>query len=839
MKETSLSSLQNNKKSLFDDLVRDLTNKLDPNFVFETKKNEYARYKSDPVKYSENVLGIKWWDEQRNIAEALLKHKRVFVKASHAVGKSFLAAGLVNWFYDCFNPGICITTAPTQAQIQDVLWKEIRTQRHDRPGLQPKAPRMESSPEHFAVGYTATTGDAFQGRHSDHVLIIFDEGVGVPAEFWEAAEGMMTGENCFAAGTVVTGPPVDLASARWYEGDIIDIATAGGAYLTVTPNHPMLTPSGWVAVSSLNIGSDIVCASDANGLAVSVNPDNYQVKACIEDIARPSNNLFRNSSSMSRTKNFNSNRVSRKINVVRPYGALSLAYDSSIHQESGQVGFSNRTKESRHLASFSRLNSGFNQVPVSTLRHDSLALFSRDRQHNLTSRFQSHAVNNSTHCSTRDNEMFSHLQDGTFLFPERTNFLRILNNRRVSHHVGFSGRSDIDAVASEHTTHGGGVDSELFGNLDRRFPGKVTIDKVVSIVIRKFRGHVYNLQTSRGWYIANSVPHIANKKPTENYGVITHNCYWVVICNPTDTSSKAYEEAENTDKWHVISISALDHPNIVNELQNKPIEYPGAVSLGWVQDRIREWCSPIITSDKRSADFEFPKGTDNWYRPGALAESRMLGRWPTQGSYAVWSESMWKACLVEQELDDTEEIEIGCDVARFGDDFTSIMVRQGNCALWHETHNGWDTSQTAGRLKELVKKYGINNYRQLVIKVDDDGVGGGVTDQKGEFNFQGVSGANQALQKKDYPNKRSEVWFNVCERADEGRLDLTRLSSNSLKLLKTQVMAPTWKLDSSGRRVVEPKSDTKKRLKRSPDDADCLNITFSPQSKRKIQMFVI
>lgn len=511
MIETSLSSLQNNKKSLFDDLVRDLTNKLNPDFVFETKRNEYARYKSDPVKYSENVLGIKWWDEQKNIAEALLKHKRVFVKASHAVGKSFLAAGLVNWFYDCFNPGICITTAPTQAQIQDVLWKEIRTQRHDRPGLQPKAPRMESSPEHFAVGYTATTGDAFQGRHSDHVLIIFDEGVGVPAEFWEAAEGMMTGANC----------------------------------------------------------------------------------------------------------------------------------------------------------------------------------------------------------------------------------------------------------------------------------------------------------------------------------------YWVVICNPTDTSSKAYEEAENTDKWHVISISALDHPNIVNELQNKPIEYPGAVSLGWVQDRIREWCSPIITSDKRSADFEFPKGSDNWYRPGALAESRMLGRWPTQGSYAVWSESMWKACLIEQELDETEEIEIGCDVARFGDDFTSIMVRQGNCALWHETHNGWDTSQTTGRLKELAKKYGINNYRQLVIKIDDDGIGGGAVDQKGDFNFQGVSGANQALQKKDYPNKRSEVWFNVCERADEGRLDLTRLPSNSLKLLKTQVMAPTWKLDSSGRRVVEPKSDTKKRLKRSPDDADCLNITFSPQSKRKIQMFVI
>ncbi len=40
-------------------------------------------------------------------------------------------------------------------------------------------------------------------------------------------------------------------------------------------------------------------------------------------------------------------------------------------------------------------------------------------------------------------------------------------------------------------------------------------------------------------------------------------------------------------------------------------------------------------------------------------------------------------------------------------------------------------------------------------------------------------------------------------------------------------MAPTWKLDSQGRRVVEPKQDTKKRLKRSPDDMDALNLAYA------------
>ena len=40
-------------------------------------------------------------------------------------------------------------------------------------------------------------------------------------------------------------------------------------------------------------------------------------------------------------------------------------------------------------------------------------------------------------------------------------------------------------------------------------------------------------------------------------------------------------------------------------------------------------------------------------------------------------------------------------------------------------------------------------------------------------------------------------------------------------------MAPQWKLDSHSRRVVEPKSDTKKRLGRSPDDMDALNLAFA------------
>ncbi len=116
---------------------------------------------------------------------------------------------------------------------------------------------------------------------------------------------------------------------------------------------------------------------------------------------------------------------------------------------------------------------------------------------------------------------------------------------------------------------------------------------------------------------------------------------------------------------------------------------------------------------------------------------------------------------------------------------------------------------------------------KVPVKVDDDGVGGGVTDQKEGFNFLPVSAASRPAQQEDYPNRRSELWFVTADRADHGRLDVSRLSEESRNLIRQQVMAPTWKLDAQGRRVVEPKADTKKRIGRSPDDADALNLAFA------------
>lgn len=93
---------------------------------------EIAQYRFDPVRYIVDKLG--WWpwageSEQPGQIEVLaayadalraqiepdgaLVRNRIRIEAGHTVGKTKLAAGIVNHFFDCFPPAIVYTYAPT------------------------------------------------------------------------------------------------------------------------------------------------------------------------------------------------------------------------------------------------------------------------------------------------------------------------------------------------------------------------------------------------------------------------------------------------------------------------------------------------------------------------------------------------------------------------------------------------------------------------------------------------------------------------------------------------------------------------------------------------------
>lgn len=154
---------------------------------------QYEKYFNDPVGYINNVLHITLTPDQQRVAKLLVDTKKLLVKAGNSVGKTLLSAALSLWFYDCRVPSETITTAPTQKQVEELLWGELRKYAGDRPGLLPSNPKLSgSSADHSIVGYTARDANSFQGRHGKYLLIIFDEAVGIHIAFWVAADGMAT-----------------------------------------------------------------------------------------------------------------------------------------------------------------------------------------------------------------------------------------------------------------------------------------------------------------------------------------------------------------------------------------------------------------------------------------------------------------------------------------------------------------------------------------------------------------------------------------------------------------------------------------------------------------------
>lgn len=180
--------------------------------------NRFKRYQGDLVGYCRDILGVEPWPGrnghkgQLELFEDISASVRaqlagqpapqVFrVEAGHGVGKTYGAAGIVNWFFDVFQPSIAMTTAPTADQVELLLWKNIKAQRQgkDLPGrVLPDAPKMIKAPNHFAYG--RTTSDAggqgtarIQGQHDEYLLFILDEAEGLQPYVLAAVDAMMTG----------------------------------------------------------------------------------------------------------------------------------------------------------------------------------------------------------------------------------------------------------------------------------------------------------------------------------------------------------------------------------------------------------------------------------------------------------------------------------------------------------------------------------------------------------------------------------------------------------------------------------------------------------------------
>jgi hypothetical protein len=164
-------------------------------------------------------------------------------------------------------------------------------------------------------------------------------------------------------------------------------------------------------------------------------------------------------------------------------------------------------------------------------------------------------------------------------------------------------------------------------------------------------------------------------------------------------------------------------------------------------------------------------------------------------------------------------IVLGVDPARFGDDRSVIVMRQGLVAFKPDVYRGIDNMELAARVA-----YKIEEVRPDAVFIDS-GAGAGVIDRLRQLwhDVIEVPFGGKANRSDLYTNRRTEMWFELRDwlRAGGG-------IPNDVSL-KQELATPTFGYDNQGRRALESKDEIKKRLQggASPDMADALALTFA------------
>ncbi len=261
------------------------------------------------------------------------------------------------------------------------------------------------------------------------------------------------------------------------------------------------------------------------------------------------------------------------------------------------------------------------------------------------------------------------------------------------------------------------------------------------------------------------------------------NAHMILFGNPTRGQGYFYDCFHKLkDRWQTYTVSCYDSPLVSEE---------------FIEDMAA-----------RFGD------TSNVFR------ARCLGEFPLAEDDTVVSLADVEAATNRQiHVPDHYPIIMACDIARFGDDATVIVLRQGRKVLSVQSHNKLDLMQTSGRIFDL---YQQTNPQPAEILIDSIGMGSGVLDRLRELGLpaRGINVSESPSLTDRYANLRAELWFKLRDWFQE------EVQIPNDDRLVRDLVATKYNYRSNGTLAIESKNDTKKRLGKSPDFADALMISM-------------
>lgn len=160
---------------------------------------------------------------------------------------------------------------------------------------------------------------------------------------------------------------------------------------------------------------------------------------------------------------------------------------------------------------------------------------------------------------------------------------------------------------------------------------------------------------------------------------------------------------------------------------------------------------------------------------------------------------------------------MGVDPARFGDDSSVIIWRQGLQCFEPKIFRKIDNMALVGEITRLI---GFMKPDAVFI---DAGGGQGIIDRLRQLGYtiQEVNFGGQATRATYYKNKRIEMWDSMKKWMQQGG------ALPNTPDLKEELVVPTYSFDTANRMQLEPKDKMKERFGKSPDIADALALTFA------------
>lgn len=307
----------------------------------------------------------------------------------------------------------------------------------------------------------------------------------------------------------------------------------------------------------------------------------------------------------------------------------------------------------------------------------------------------------------------------------------------------------------------------------------------------------------------------------------TGRAHAVILCNKDTLSGEVYDAFHSKRRlYNHIEIPAFETPNYIEG--RDVIE--GMISKSTVE----EWrTTPGIG-----------EGTD-------FFRVYVEDKFPSQEASSLIPVEWVQAALKREPKTHDKRLILGGDVARSGRDNSVCYPMRGLYVLPKKIVSKWDTMEVTGLFNTV-----FDDLNATAAFVDVIGIGAGVVDRMNETKHKcyGVNVSEsikptnrldiEEFKKYKFKNLRALVWWATRWSLDPRNPEAIRLP-NDPELLE-ELTSVRFRIHSDKEIEIESKDETKVRLKRSPDNADALNLANygrlklkSEQSRRLVSVATV